>query len=300
MRKTVLFAAMTFAGAVGLPVSAAGMEAAMATSVGMGDTVRSNPDDPGSVYAAPGMVWLGERFDLGAGGGLGTDGVRTLQVGAYDGQTSNVGLGVSWLVRRLEQSPAEDDLPGWRRKGESFSDEVESSVIAATLGGGGVHHLFGFGVGLRYYYRSSTLFGSDQSFNVAPSIAGVLADHWTVSLTVENPLPLDYADAPMAVGTGTRWQPTSGFAVAVDTLTDLGSVPGEVRFTPMVGMEARVHEAVPLRVGWLQDGLSQTQFISAGIGASNESMGFNYGVRLSPWATDGVEYMHRMSLRISM
>jgi hypothetical protein len=65
-------------------------------------------------------------------------------------------------------------------------------------------------------------------------------------------------------------------------------------------MEARVHEAVPLRVGWLQDGLSQTQFISAGIGASNESMGFNYGVRLSPWATDGVEYMHRMSLRISM
>ena len=291
---------MTLAGTLALPAVAAGMEASMATSVGMGDTVRSNPDDPGSVYAAPGMVWLGERFDLGVGGGLGTDDVRVLQVGAYDGQTSNVGLGVSWLVRRLEQSPSEGDLPGWRRKGESFSDQVESSVIAATVGGGGVHHMFGVGVGLRYYYRSSTLFGADQSFNVAPSIAGILADHWTVSLTVENPLPLGYVDAPLGVGTGTRWQPTSRFAVAIDTLTDLGTVPGEVRFTPMVGMEARVHETVPVRVGWQQDGPSQTQFVSLGIGASNESMGFNYGVRLNPWSTDGAESMHRMSLRISM
>ncbi len=268
--------------------------------MGAGNASRANLFDPGAVHTAPGIVWLGERFDLGVGGGVGSDGSSLVHASAFDGQTSNIGLGVHWARRRQEVTPLDAELPGWRRKGESFNNEVESSVVSATIGGGGVHHLFGFGVGLRYYFRTSTLRGAEGVFNIAPSIAGIVAETWTLSLTVENPIPVDYGDAPLAVGSGTRWQPSDRFALSVDTLTDLGTYPGEVRFTPMAGAEIYIQDMVPVRVGWTQDGVSQVQHVTAGVGAVNESMGFNYAVLLDPWSSDDVAHEHRVSLRISM
>ena len=288
-------------GAVALgPSNAWAVDAIQAVSAGMGNTVRANPSDTGSVYAAPGMVWLGERFDVGAGLGLGSDGTRVAQVSAYDGQTSNIGLGVHWSTTHLESIPSIEELPGWRRKGETFNNTVESSVLSATIGGGGVHHLFGVGLGVRYYQRTSSLHGADSSFNIAPSVAGVLGEQWTLSLTVENPLPLEYADAPFGIGTGTRWQPSDRFAVAIDTLTDLGSAQGEVRFTPMAGAEIRAHESVPMRIGWTQSGTTQQQWLTFGVGASNSAMGFDYAALLDVWSEGELMHSHRLALRISM
>lgn len=300
MNKNSLLLVWTVGAAVGMPSNAWAVEAPQAVSAGMGNTVRSSPSDTGSVYAAPGMVWLGERFDIGAGLGLGSDGARLAQVSAYDGQTSNIGLGVHWSTLHMEAIPSIDELPGWRRKGETFNNTVESSVLALTIGGGGVHHLFGVGMGVRYYQRTSSLHGDDSSVNIAPSIAGVLAEQWTVSLTVENPIPLGYTDAPFGIGTGTRWQPSDRFAVAIDTLTDLGSAQGEVRFTPMAGAEIRAHEAVPMRIGWTQSGVTQQQLLTIGIGASNSAMGFDYASLLDVWSKGELMHSHRLALRISM
>jgi len=290
-------------GAAGLLVcvthNAHALDASQAQSGGMGKTVRSSVHEAASVYAAPGLVWVGERFDMGAGGGLDTDGSRSFFVGAHDGQTSAIGLGVHWISRRAEAVPSPDELPGWRRKGETFNNEVESSVIAAAIGGGGVHHLFGFGVGLRYYSRTSTLRGASRSFNVAPSVAGVVADQVTLSLTVENPLPFEYIDAPLGVGTGARWQPTPRFAVALDTLTDLGSVPGEVRFSPMVGAEMWLHEMVPTRVGWTQDGITQRQQVTLGLGVASDAMDFSYACG-GLWSSDSGPTLHQLAIRLSM
>jgi hypothetical protein len=303
MQKSINFTILctiSLFGVLGGNAEAGAMQPSMAMSTGMGNCVRSSPDDPNSVFAAPGMVWIGERFELGFGGGFGPNSSRELQAAAYDGQTSSVGLGLHWSMEATDEIPSNDELPGWREKGETFDNHIQSTVLSASVGGGGVHHLFGVGVGLRYYTSTSTLEGSDQSFNVAPSIAGVLGKYWTVSLTIENPLPLDYAGAPLAVGTGARWQPTNRFAVAVDTLTDLGSMPGEVRFSPMVGTEVRIQDVVPVRLGWTQNGLTSEQFLTGGIGASNEVMEFAYGVQLDLWTNDEVAHLHRLALRISM
>ena len=272
----------------------------MAMSTGMGNCVRSSPDDPNSVFAAPGMVWIGERFDLGFSGSLGSNSYRQLQASAYDGQTSSVGLGLHWSMETLDEIPSIDELPGWREKGETFDNHTQSTVLSASVGGGGVHHLFGVGMGLRYFTSTSTLEGTEQSFNIAPSIAGVVGRYWTLSLTIENPLPLGYAGSPLAVGTGARWQPSSQFAVAVDSLTDLGSMPGEVRFSPMVGTEIRIQDVVPVRFGWTKNGLTNEQFVTGGIGAANESMEFAYGVQLDFWTADEVAHLHRIGMRISM
>ena len=291
------------AGVVGLLAFTGGqalaLEPSQATSAGMGNTTRSNHLEPGAIYAAPALVWVGERFELGAGGAMSTDGTRSVFVGAHDGQTSSVGLGVQWLSDRKEVSPTLDELPGWKRKGQTFNNDVESSVISATVGAGGVNHLFGLGLGLRYYYRESTLGGAERGFNVAPSIAGVVAEQWVLSLTVENPLPIEFSDAPLAIGTGTRWQPSRRFAVAVDTLTDLGTVEGEVRFTPMAGAEAWLHEMVPIRVGWTQNGISQRQLLTTGIGVASESFDLSYAC-VGLWSSDQGSTLHRMSIRLAM
>jgi len=273
----------------------------MAVSQGMGDAVRSNPYDSGAVFAAPGMVWLDGRFDVSGGAQFGSDGAMIVQVAAHDSQTSPIGLGVQWFRTSQDLTPAQSELPGWRRKGTSFTNEVQSSVLAATLGGGGVHHLFGAGLSLRYFNSTSTLLGAQHSFNLAPGVSAVMADQIYVSLTAENVIPLDFEGSPMGMGTGTRWQPTDRFGLAFDTLTTFGASNDDtVSFSPMVGAEFRAADVVPIRVGWKRDGVTSQRLVTGGIGASNESFGLNYSVQLDLDQEENVGHWHGVSLRISM
>ena len=272
----------------------------MAVSQGMGDAVRSNPFDSGSVYAAPGMVWLDGRFDISGGAQFGSDGRTTVQVAAHDSQTSPIGLGVQWFRTSQDLTPSLDELPGWRKKGTSFTNEVQSSVLAATIGGGGIHHLFGAGLSIRYFNQASTLEGASHSFNVSPGVSGLLADQLYVSLAVENAIPLGFEAAPLGVGTGARWQPTDRFAIAFDTQTDLDSVEDGVAFTPMAGAEFRVADLVPIRMGWTLNGVTGQKLLTSGIGASNESFGFNYSVQLDLDNEAAIGHWHGLALRISM
>ena len=279
------------------PTVAMATNPSMAVSQGMGDAVRSNPFDSGAAFAAPGMVWVDGRFDISGGAQFGSDGAMTVQIAAHDAQTSPVGLGLQWFRKKQDLTPEPDELPGWRRKGTTFKNEVRSSVLAATLGGGGVHHLFGVGLNVRYFNTSSTLLGSEHSFNLAPGIAGVSGDQLYLSLTVENAIPLGFEGAPLGIGTGARWQPTDRFGLSIDTLTDL---MGDVEISPMVGAEFRAADLVPLRVGWTRNGQTQQRLVTGGIGASNESFALNYGVQLDFDQEDGVGNWHGLSLRISM
>lgn len=104
----------------------------------------------------------------------------------------------------------------------------------------------------------------------------------------------------MGVGTGTRWQPTDRFALAFDTVTDLSDLDGSMGFTPMLGGEFRVADVVPVRAGWVSDGLTGQKLITAGIGASNESFALNYSVQLDLNQEESVGHWHGVSLRISM
>ncbi len=272
----------------------------MAVSQGMGNTVRANPHCGGAIYTSPGMVWVDGRFDVSGGVRFGSDGAFDLQVAGHDSQTSPVGLGVQWFRRTQDLTPDPADLPGWRRKGTSFTNEVKHSVLAATLGGGGVHHLFGVGLSVRYFNSASTLLGASHSFNVAPGVSGLLGDQLYLSLTAENAIPLGYEGAPMGVGTGARWQPSDRFGLAFDTVTDFSSFEESVAFSPMVGMEVVAADLVPFRIGWSQDGVSGTRLWTGGVGASNESFGLNYGVQLDLEQEDGIGHWHSVSLRISM
>ena len=62
---------------------------------GNGRYRTGQPWDPMTAHAAPGMVWLDGRFELGASGRYGNDETSLWQVGAYDAQTTRVGFGSS-------------------------------------------------------------------------------------------------------------------------------------------------------------------------------------------------------------
>ena len=79
-----------------LPCGADAAHPAMAVSQGMGNTVRANPWDPMTAYAAPGMVWIDGRFEIGGSGQYGNNETNSWNVGAYDAQTSKIGFGLFW------------------------------------------------------------------------------------------------------------------------------------------------------------------------------------------------------------
>lgn len=275
-------------------------ESASAVSQGMGDTVRANPWDPMTAHAAPGMVWLDGRFELGGSGRFGSDETNLWQVGAYDAQTTRVGFGLFWSRSTQSIAPKNEELPGWRQEDQEFDNHIRSSVLSTTIGGGGIHRLFGFGVGVRYFYRSTKLGGSEHAITLAPSIATVIQDTVIFSITAENVIPTGNPDAPLGLSTGTRWQISRQLALAFDTEADFSSLDNQVAFTPMVGAEFRAGDVVPIRVGWKRDGVDQTRWLSSGIGVENESVGLSYGLSLDLWSGAEAVHHHGMMLRISM
>jgi len=274
----------------------------MASAQGMGDTTRSSGEDGGAVYTAPATVWLNGGFDVSAGARLGTGKSRVYQVSALDAQTGPVALGLSWFRHDADTSPGPDDLPGWKKPGESLENPTKTSVFAATLGGGGVHHLFSVAVGLRYYTRMGPVTGNESEVNAAFSIGGIVRDQLTLTLTAENLIPQDgFEGAPLGVGTGTRWQPTDDFGIAFDTFTDFESLEEGVGFTPMLGAEYAIAQVVPVRLGWTRDGVSGQGYATAGLGFRNDTAGLSYGakVEVGDLAKDKRSHWHGVSLRAS-
>jgi len=266
----------------------------------MGNTVRANPWDPMTAYAAPGMAWIDGRFEIGASGRYGNDSTSLWQVGAYDAQTTRVGFGLFWARDSTEVKPTNAELPGWRKEDQEFDNYIRSSVLSATLGGGGIHHLFGAGLGLRYFYRTTKLGGTEHAFTLSPSVATVVQEQVYLSFTVENAIPTGQKDSPIAFSTGTRWELSNRFALAVDTVTDFTSVKDQIVFSPMVGAEARIADVVPVRAGWMRNGVTQTRWLTAGMGVENESVGLSYGLQLDLWTDEVSTHRHAIMLRVSM
>jgi hypothetical protein len=276
-------------------------EPAMAVAQGMGHTTRSSLSDGGAAFTAPATVWLNGGFDVAGGARLGSGASRLYQVAAHDSKTGPVALGVQYLRQDEDLTPSKADLPGWKRPGESFANPTNTTVMGVSLGSGGVHHLFSLAAGVRYYTRQAPVTGSESEVNGVISMGGILQDQLVLTITGENLIPQDrFEGAPLALGTGTRWQPTDRFALALDTLTDFESLDDGVATTPMLGTEFYVHEVVPLRLGWTRDGVTEQGYATAGFGITNETAGLSYGARVEVGETGASrDHWHGLSLRAS-
>lgn len=278
--------------------AATASDADMGAAQGMGHTSRSSLEDGGAAYTAPATLWLNAGFDVAGGAQISSSGGRLYQFSALDSQTGPVGLGVTWFRHDRDLTPSKDELPGWKKPGQSLDNPTQTQVFAASLGTGGVHHLFSYAVGFRYYMRSAPVTGDETELNAVASLGVVAQDQFVLTLTAVNLVPQTGFDgAPLSVGTGTRWQPTDSFALAVDTLTDLESREDGAVVSPMVGAEYRVQGVVPVRLGWTRDNVSETSFATAGVGVSNEQAGLDYGARLELGATGDPKHWHGLSLR---
>ena len=267
---------------------------------GMGGTVRANPWDPMTAHAAPGMVWLDGRFEIGASGRYGNDDTSLWQVGAYDAQTTRVGFGVFWS--RLTQSiePKNDELPGWRQEDEEFDNYIRAhpsspppSAAAVSTGSSASGLVYGTSTGAQSSAVQST------PSPCPPSLRSFRTRSSSASLR-RTSSRLEIPTLRWAVSTGTRWQISRRFALAVDTETDFVSLDNKVAFTPMLGAEFRAGDVVPLRLGWKRDGIEGTRWLTGGIGVENESVGLSYGFSLDLWSEDEAVHQHGVMLRISM
>ena len=288
--------------ACGFSETASAQEAAMAVAQGMGSTTRANLGDGGAVFTAPATIWLSSAYEVSIGARIGTGESRLYQVSAQDAKTGPVALGVQWMRHHTDTSPSAGDLPGWKRPGDSLENPTVTSVFGASLGSGGVHHLFSLAAGARYYTRIAPVTGEEAELNAVVSVGGIVLDQLTLTMTAENLIPQDgFNGAPLSLGTGTHWQPTDSFSLALDTLADFESKEDKVAFSPMVGTEFVIAEVVPLRIGWYRDGVSGQGVVTAGIGVSNEVAGFNYGgqLQVGEGTPDKPGHWHGLSLRAS-
>ena len=189
-------------------------------------------------------------------------------------------------------------MPGWKQPGTTFENPSTTSVFAASLSGGGVHHLMGYAVGVRYYSRVAPLTGTESELNAVLSVGFVVRDQLVVTVTGENLIPQSEFDgAPLGIGTGCRWQPVDTFAVAVDTFTDFESSEDGSVTTPMAGMEYRIVDLVPLRAGWTRNGLTDQSYVTGGFGVSNEQAGLHYGAKVELGDDGNRSHWHGLSLR---
>lgn len=278
-------------------------EPAMGVAQGMGNATRANFLDGGAAYTAPATMWLGGRFDVHLGGRLGTESDRLFQVSGHDSKTGPLSLGLNWFRHDTDVKASPEELPGWRRPNQNFDNPMRASVFGASIGGGGVHHLLSGAIGFRYHTRRAPVSGDKSEMNIVASVGGIVVDQLILTLTGDNLIPQDEIDgAPMSIGTGVRWQPIEAFGVEIDTLTDFESVKNKVVMTPMFGAEYTIAQIVPIRAGFFRDGVEEQSHVTAGIGVANDTVGLNYGGRMTVGARapdEKILHFHGLDLRAS-
>jgi hypothetical protein len=254
----------------------------MAVAQGMGYATRANFRDGGGAYDAPSTMWLAGGFDVHVGGRLGVEQDRLFQISAQDAKTGPISVGLQWFRHDTDVRAHPEELPGWKKPNETFDNPMRASTFGASIGGGGVHHLFSGAMGVRYHTRRAPVSGDKSELNVVASVGVIVVDQLILTLTGDNLIPQDEIEgAPLGIGTGTRWQPIEAFGIEFDTFTDFESRSDKVVITPNFGLEYIIAEVVPVRTGFYRDGVEEQSYVTAGFGVANEIVGLNYGGRLS-------------------
>ena len=269
----------------------------MAPSMAAGGTTRANPGAMGAILTAPATLALSPRYEMAAGGRLGTSKVRRVEAAAVDSSTGPLTLGLMYIREGASFEATPDQLPGWMTPDQDTINPYTDTTVGGGLAMSWLNRHLSAGIGGRFTRYESRFSAQSDNYAFNASLGGQVADQLFIAVTGENLYSTDSRDQ-LAIGSGLRWQlpPTaegvSLFGLEADLVTTLGEATtlSDIH----LGLEARPSPFVPLRLGFHRDQLAGADYATAGLGAGTAEALFEYAARvqLSAW-----EHSHTLSLR---
>lgn len=268
----------------------------MPPAMAMGGATRANPSALGTIATSPATLALTPRYEVAAGGRLGTSQVRRFEVAATDSTTGPLTLGLQFIRENASFEATPDELPGWLVPGEDTLNPYNDSTLTGGLAMSWLNRSIAAGVTGNFQRYASRFAAESDTYGVGLSLAGHVQEQLFLSVTGEN-LYTTTNDA-MKFGSGIRYQTpalqgVSRFGIEANLVTAL--VDTVVLSDIHLGLEGRPSDYVPLRVGFHRDQLAGVDYVSAGLGAGSQEGLLEYAARLqlSAW-----EHSHALSLRL--
>ena len=240
------------------------------------------------------------RYSVEAAWRFGSEGEQTWQGAILDSMTGPVGLGLLFAYNRtIPTSPSASELPEWKIPGDETEVRRQRMSVGGAIGGALLNRKFTFGVNGFYHRTASTYGASGDAVDFGAGLGLMLADHVHLGLSAENVLPhQSFDDAPLRVGGGLRWAPTSRSGIEVDALADLDAAGGPA-LVLHAGGTLWIAEKVPLAACYAHDGAAGTDLLSAGVGVGNEKAALRYTFQTPvPGTTDAFRSAHAVGLRL--
>ena len=274
-----------------------------ASLTALGDTRVANPHDVSGT--SPASLALQPRYDLVGGVRWGYKDDLLYQVGAGDSRSGPLTLALSYTRRTASPPPDIEDLPGWALPDDDLDNPVTQTEVTGGLAGAWFQRRFAFGLTGVYRAQTSRFSGTERTGDAGLSLAGQPVAGLIFAASASNLVDLARetpSDDPLSIALGASWAIAEPIRVLVeaDVAPQLPQAPWDLR----AGLEVTPTPGVPLRLGFEQSGLLDTQYLSAGLGLDSGTVAIEYAIRRdigkNGGAIDetGIKTWHVATLRI--
>ena len=261
-----------------------------ATDLGAGGVLYANPGAPGAAIVAPAVLALSPRYQIVAGGRLGTSHVRRIELAATDSSTGPITLGAFAAREGFTRDATVSELPGWLEPDDDISNPQTHTLLGGGLALSMLNRQLALGAGVRYQQYTSRFTDLTRDWQATASLAARPAKGVYLGLSAEELLPQD-AQVDPRIALAARWEEGRRAALEADLLTRLDGLEAVV-----LGAEVWASETVPLRVGYRRAlGDAPTDTLTAGLSVASDQAALDYGAQLT---LGSLEHTHGLSLRI--
>lgn len=270
--------ALLVAGPVAAPAHAQAREdGATATALGVADTVRASAAGATALYFNPAGMSRLRQYAFEANYSFLNDlSGHAIGIAAVDSSTNQM-LAMGVAYNYLIGTPG-----GVDRDGHNVRGGLSSGYATQDFG------IYG-GVGGRY--TSLTRGRSDSAtngeiddvefFTIDAGLLLTISDVFRLGVVGQNLIDTQsISEAPRLVAVGAAVQ-LDVFEIAFDTVFDLQTNPDEVLITYSVGAQLLLKEIVVLRLGFVADGVKDTNRIAAGASYVSQLIGVDLGFQRS-------------------
>lgn len=231
-----------------------------ARGVALGTGVRASAVSSSALAYSPGALAMGNLYHIeGNIDYIGVADTVALGGAVIDSSTSKIGAGIG-LRGFLSGDGGYDGLDGRLGLALALSDA--------------------FSIGLLGRYLTVTQSGNDvaQGLTLDASIRVVPTEGLHIDVGALNFVDLGEAEVPVTISTAVAFAIGDSFSLGADMLVDLSTFE-EAAFIAGGGLEFLAGNSIPLRAGYRADLAREIHSISAGIGYTDEQVGFDLGLR---------------------
>jgi hypothetical protein len=241
-----------------------------ARGVGLGTGVRASAVSTSALAYSPGALAVGNLYHIeGNIDYLGYADTVALGAGVVDSSTSKLGAGIG-IRGFLSGDGGIDGLDGHLGLAFAISDA------------------FALGLGARYLDVSTDVdidddgelddVGVADGLTLDASLRVMPAEGLQIDFAALNFVNLEEAEVPLTLAGSLAFAVIDMLSIGADLLVDLSTYE-DAAFIAGGGLEFLAASVVPLRIGYRADLARETHAITAGVGYTDQQVGFDIGLR---------------------